>query len=252
MLSAGTNAEPGEATSQVLIVISQIAFQKEHETKSFTTQARAGFAGWFPEVSADFFRSWRSHASGRKMSAACQGPGPVLFSCSCAEPYEPKPTRTSATFIDSQQVCQDAHGKRHVLLVHVHEGWPMPRWPLARIYLDCKVSGVWVSIIFASSNVGSLLALLGFQAAPNLFVACASKCSYCQALPQSKKQLVPAIVATALLAAHSLAADRGMRGMPRALGSSAVRRWSEALFIVVLPLPALAPCRKPWSLWDVV
>eukprot|EP00439_Symbiodinium_sp_Y106_P063423 s2518_g9.t2 len=52
-------------------------------------------------------------------------------------------------------------------------------------FVSTKVSGVWVSIIFACSNLGSLLALLSFQA-----------------LPQCRRQLVPTVVATALLAVY--------------------------------------------------
>ncbi|CAE7288719.1 unnamed protein product, partial [Symbiodinium pilosum] len=50
-------------------------------------------------------------------------------------------------------------------------------------FTSTKVSGVWVSITSASSNLGSLLALLGFQA-----------------LPQHRKRLVPSIISTAILA----------------------------------------------------
>jgi len=91
------------------------------------------------------------------------------------------------------------------------------------------VSGVWVSIIFACSNLGSLLALLSFQA-----------------LPQCRRQLVPTVVATALLAAFVGAAVQCLLvaaspSMPwiYALGAAAVGAVDSLAF-----LPNLAICAQ--------
>eukprot|EP00439_Symbiodinium_sp_Y106_P061308 s2518_g9.t1 len=96
-------------------------------------------------------------------------------------------------------------------------------------FVSTKVSGVWVSIIFACSNLGSLLALLSFQA-----------------LPQCRRQLVPTVVATALLAAFVGAAVQCLLvaaspSMPwiYALGAAAVGAVDSLAF-----LPNLAICAQ--------